>query len=96
MAMIMRLAPLSLVLLAVLCVIIAALTPVSRLKGQLRLLGSLLAGAAFCTGSVVQVAQDHRQWPGLLLSAMGGCLIWLGLRKYRRDPEGKTPSATIL
>jgi hypothetical protein len=94
--MFMRLAPLSLALLAVLCVVIAALTPVSRFKGQVRLLGSLLAGVAFCTGSVVQIAQEHRQWPGLSLSALGGCLIWFGLRKYSRDPEGKTPSASIL
>ena len=41
----MRLIPLGLLLIAVICVLIAALTPVSKAKGQIRLLGSLFVGA---------------------------------------------------
>ena len=85
--------PLVLVLFAFLCVIVAAMAPVSKLKGQARLLASLSLGLGFFVNCLVQT---FAIWQLLLGLAAGAMLILLGLRKYRRDPEGKTPAATIL
>jgi hypothetical protein len=70
--------------------------PVSRVKGKTRLVGSLLAGAGFCTASFDLIVTQRQLWRGVLVLLMGGLLIWFGTRKYSRDPEGKTPSANIL
>ena len=80
----------------VLCVIIAALRPVSRQKGQARLLASLFGGAVVSVDSLSKIGKEYLLWPATIELAGGFCLIWLGLRKYRRDPEGRTPAATIL
>lgn len=81
---------------AVGCVVIAALTPVSLTKGRIRLSGSLFAGIAVPLSVLSQAIREGK----LLLSVVGllggVVLVWVGLRKYRRDPEGRTPSAQIL
>jgi uncharacterized membrane protein len=88
-----RLLPSVLVLIAFLCVIVAAMAPVSKLKGQARLLASLSLGSGFVVNCLVQ---RFAIWQLLLGLTAGALLILLGLRKYRRDPQGKTPVATIL
>jgi hypothetical protein len=92
----MRLIPLGLLLIAVICVLIAALTPVSKAKGQIRLLGSLFVGAGFGLDSLFQLTRGNEPWPRLLQLMAGVVLVWLGFRKHRRDPEGGTPAASIL
>jgi len=92
--MFIRILPLGLVVLAVMCVLVAALTPVSRAKGRLRLAGSLSIGAVFFIGSVPQIFAVG--WPAVIGTFCGVFLAWVGLRKYRRDPEGRSPSAQIL
>jgi hypothetical protein len=89
----MRLLPLVPILLAVVCVLVQASMPVSALKGNTRLAGSILAGVGLSAESVIQMASQHRFWPEAILLPMGGILIWLGVRKHSRDPEGKTPPA---
>jgi hypothetical protein len=60
-----------------------------------RLLSSLSVGAAFCLYSLLPFNYGaSRQRIGL--AGVGILLTWLGLRKYQRDPEGRTPAATIL
>ena len=93
--MIVRFIPLGLILLAVLCVAVAAVIPISRTKGQVRLAGSLLAGAAFVVGSLLPMA-GGKLWQRSVGVAMGALLAWFGLREYRRDSEGRTPAATVL
>jgi ABC-type xylose transport system permease subunit len=94
--MFVRILPLGLVVIAVACVLIAALTPVSRQKGRIRLAGSLCIGAAFLIGSVSQILTKGKSIPALIGALCGVFLVWVGLRKYRRDPEGRSPSAQIL
>ena len=81
------------VLLAVACVVIAALTPVSRRKGQLRLAGSISIGILFLLSSALSHALIKQKVFG---AVAGAFLIWVGWRKYRLDPQGRTPSAKIL
>ena len=92
----MRFMPVGLVLLAVLCVILAALLPVSRAKGWTRLLGSMFVGAGVGTALLSQPTSDNRVWPRVFGIVAGPLLMWAGLRKHRRDPEGRTPAASIL
>src|SRR5271163_1592460 len=80
----------SFVVLACFCVLVAALCPSSRFKGRTRLVGSMSIGAALCLGCLPQIVKDGRLWPGVVGVAGGIALGWLGLRKYQRDPEGKT------
>ncbi|MBB6143466.1 hypothetical protein HNQ77_001410 [Silvibacterium bohemicum] len=94
--MTLRFAPLGLIFLAILCVVAAAFQPSSRFKGRTRLLGSLCVGAALCLGPLPQIIKSGRLWPGILGVIFGIFLGWLGLRKYRRDPEGHTLAAAIL
>jgi hypothetical protein len=91
-----RLLPLVPILLAVVCVLVQALMPVSLTKGNTRLAGSILLGGGLSAESVIQMASQHSFWPEVILLPMGGVLIWLGVRKHTRDPEGKTPPADIL
>lgn len=81
---------------AVCCGVIAALTPVSRTKGRLRVAGSLLIGMAISFGALSQGVAEGNLWLGLVGFLCGVCLVWLGLRKYRRDPEGRTRASQIL
>jgi hypothetical protein len=78
------------------CGVIAALIPISRIKGQLRLAGSLLIGIAFCIGALSQGVAEHNLRLSVAGFLCGGFLVWLGLRKYRRDPEGRTRASQIL
>jgi hypothetical protein len=91
-----RLIPLGLISIAVICVLIAALVPVSKTKGQVRLLGSLFVSAGFSLDFLFQLARGNETWPRLFELMVGVLLIWLGFRKHRRDPEGSTPAASIL
>ena len=85
-----------LILSAVVCVVVQALMPVSRGKGNVRFEGSLLVGIVFGAEALLQIASRHRFWPEVVGLAGGGLLIWFGARKRKRDPEGRTPSAAIL
>ena len=92
--MILRFLPLGLILLAVLCVVVAAILPISRTRGQFRLAGSLSVGAAFVVGSLLSAT--GQSWQRGVAIAVGAFLAWIGLRKYRADPNGKTPASSIL
>jgi putative exporter of polyketide antibiotics len=94
--LIVQIFPLISILLAVVCVLVQALMPVFRIKGNVRLAGSILLGAGLSAESIVQMATRHRLWPEVILLPISGLLIWLGVRKHSRDPEGKTPPAAIL
>jgi hypothetical protein len=91
-----RLIPLGLIVLAVICVLIAALVPVSKAKGLVRLLGSLFVGAGFSFDSLLQLTRGNEAWQRLFELMVSALLVWLGFRKHRRDPEGRTPAASIL
>lgn len=78
------------------CVLIAALTRVSRAKGRIRLAGALLIGTAFPVAALSQAITVGKVLPGVIGVLGGLFLVWVGLRKYRRDPEGRTPLAQIL
>jgi hypothetical protein len=93
---IVRILPLVSILLAVVCVLVQALMPVSRTKGNTRLAGSILLSAGLCAESLIQMTSQHGFWPKVILLPMGGVLSWLGVRKHSRDPEGRTPPAAIL
>jgi hypothetical protein len=88
---IVRILPLVSILLAVVCVLVQALMPVSRTKGTTHLAGSTLLGGGLCAQSLIQMASQHGFWAKVILLPMGGVLIWLGVRKHSRDPEGRTP-----
>jgi hypothetical protein len=77
-------------------VLVAALVPVSKAKGHARLLGSLLVGTGFGLDSLFQLTSENGAWPRLFELIAGALLVWFGLRKHRRDPEGRTPAASIL
>jgi threonine/homoserine/homoserine lactone efflux protein len=83
-------------LIAVGCVVIAALAPVSRAKGRMRLAGSLSIGIAIPLGGLSQAIREGKLLPSIVGLLGGVFLVWVGLRKYQRDPEGRTPSAQIL
>jgi len=87
---------LALAICAISCVVLAALIPTSSIKGRIRLAGSLLVGAAFLVASLSQALAQGK--PILfVVGLMGGAfLVWLGLRKYRRDPQGRTRPDQIL
>jgi hypothetical protein len=93
---IVKILPLVAILLAVVCVLVQALIQVSRAKGNTRLAGSILLGGGLSAASVIHMASHLESWPEVILLPMGGILIWLGVRKHSRDPEGKTPPAAIL
>jgi hypothetical protein len=82
-----RVVPLGLMLLGIFCAIIAALRPVSRLKGQARLLASLFGGAGVSVDSLAWIAKPDLVWPAAIELVMGLHFIWTGLRTYRKDPR---------
>jgi hypothetical protein len=86
----------SLIILAVVSVAIAMLIPRSRAKGRMRLAGSLLLGLAFIVTFPGLLQQTPHSWRAIVVPVGGVFLIWVGVRKYRRDPEGRTPAARIL
>ncbi len=91
-----RFIPLGLILIAFMCILIAALIPASKAKGQVRLLGSLFVGTGFCLDSLLHLMEGTESLQRSIELLAGAMLIWLGSRKYRRDPEGRTPPASIL
>ena len=78
------------------CAVIAALTPVSRAKGYTRLAASLFCGPALMLHLLAQAFDEGEFLPGVIGLFVGVFLVWVGLRKHRRDPEGRTPPAQIL
>ncbi len=62
----------------------------------MRLLASLCLSGAFLFGSITQIIAENRLWPASFGLLAGLVLAWIGFRKHRRDPDGRTPSATIL
>ena len=91
-----RVLPLGLVLLGLVCALVAALSARSSQKGLCRLAASLLVGAAFTVGSIAQMIKETRLWPGVFGLGAGAFLMWVGYRKYQKDPKGKTPAAQML
>ena len=94
--MALRVLPLGLVLLGLAFAVGAAFTSVSSQKGLRRLAASVLIAAAFVVGSVAQMLGEHRLWPGAFGIGAGAFLVWVGWRKYKRDPHGHTRPAQIL
>lgn len=84
------------IVLAALSVPIAAMIPKSQLKRRFRLAGSLLLGIGLVVASVGEMIQSGRLLPEGILTAGGVFLVYVGVRKYRRDPEGRTAPAQIL
>jgi hypothetical protein len=67
---ILRFLPLGLIALAVICVAAAAILPMSRTKGQVRLAGSLSIGAAFAAGSLLSTTgQSWQHGVGVAMGA---------------------------
>lgn len=91
-----RIAPLCLVLLGLVFALSAALTEVSSRKGLLRLSASAMVALGFAVGAVSQVINEKRLWPGCLGLGVSCFLAWIGFRKFKRDPEGRTPAASML
>lgn len=91
-----RALPLGLVLFGLMCALVAAFTPLSSLKGRLRLLGSLFVGTAFTVGGLFQTMNEQRLGPGGFGVVFGIFLIWIGVRKHKRDPNGASPAAQML
>jgi hypothetical protein len=73
---------------AVASLVTAALTPISRANGQMRLAGSLFIGIAFALGALTQSMHTGKSLPGVVGLVAGAFLMCVGIRKYRRDPEG--------
>jgi hypothetical protein len=92
---VLRVFPFEFILLGLACLLVAALTPVSPRKGWARLFASLLVGTAFVLGSCWQMVKDNRTAPGAIELGVGLFLVYVGVRKFKRDPEGKTPVASI-
>lgn len=91
-----RAIPLGFIVLGLIFAIVASLTPVSKQKGLLRLVASLLVACAFWEAATIQMLGEHRLWPGAFGIGAGAFLAWIGYRKYKRDPEGRTPPAQML
>jgi hypothetical protein len=85
-----------LILLGLASLLIASFAPVSRQKGWVRLFASIFVSVAFAVGSITQIQSERRIWPGAFGLAVAMFLAWGGLRKHKRDPEGRTPVASIL
>jgi len=81
---------------AVFITLIALAVPVSRAKGRMRLMGSCLIGTAFLLASLTEMIYERAFWPKVIVALAGIFLIWVGFRKYQRDPDGKTPAAKML
>jgi len=92
----MRVIPTSLILLGLIFALVAASTKLSPRKGLLRLAASVTVSLGFASGGVAQVILEGRLWPGCLGVVVAGFLSWVGITKYNRDPEGRTPAASIL
>ena len=91
-----RVAPLALMLLGLIFALWAALITVSSRKEILRLAASVAVALGFGVGAVSQIINDQRWWPGSFGLGMFLFLAWVGLRKFKRDPEGRTPARTML
>ncbi|UWZ82443.1 LptF/LptG permease family protein [Occallatibacter riparius] len=88
--------PVSLIILAAVSVPAAMLIPRSRAKGRMRLAGSLLLGMGFISEFPAALHDVPPLWRAALVPIGGLFLVWAGIRKYRRDPEGRTSPAQIL
>jgi hypothetical protein len=91
----MNLLSLCLIVIGAISALIALAIPISKIKGIMRLIGSFTVGAGFCSASYA-ILKQGLVVQGTLIITFGLLLLWLGLRKYQRDPEGRTPAASIL
>jgi len=89
--MAMRVIPSSWILLGLIFALLAATAKASQRKGLLRLSASARVSLGFAAGGVVQVINERRLWPGCFGLVASCFLAWVGVRKYNRDPEGRTP-----
>jgi hypothetical protein len=81
---IVRVLPLVFILFALLCIVVAAVMPISSAKGKTRLAGSLSVCLAFVLGALFQITHEGHLWPGIVGLLAGAFLAWAGLRKFRR------------
>jgi hypothetical protein len=63
------------VVVPVLSALVAALMPVSRPKGRIRLLESCLLGVAFLLASLAEILHEEKFWPQALVARAGIFLI---------------------
>jgi hypothetical protein len=76
-----RVLPAVLTLVRLAAALIAAFAPISPLKGLWRPADSLLVGAAFDVGSMAQMLEERKLWPGAFGFGAGVFLIRVGYRK---------------
>ncbi len=84
------------IIIGLLCALVAIAFPVSRQKGNMRLAASSLVGTGFVIGAVAQIGSGGAMWPAIFGVVAGIFLDYVGWRKYRRDPEGRTRPAKML
>jgi hypothetical protein len=92
----MKFLPVIFILIGLACALIATLMPVATPKGRIRLASSLAVGLGFIIGAIGQVVEEGNIWPGGLGFVVGIFLSWIGVRKYHRDPKGKTRANQML
>jgi hypothetical protein len=91
-----RVLPLGLILLGLASALVATLSAISAQKSPWRLATSVFVGAAFTVGSIAQMLKENQLWPGAFGLGAGVFLMWIGYRKYKKDPDGNTPAAKML
>lgn len=92
----MRVVPSGLILCGLTFALLAAIIKVSEEKGLFRLAASIAVALGLATGGAAQMVGERRIWPGCFGLVASCFLAWIGVRKFNRDPEGRTPPASIL
>ena len=92
----MRVVPSGLILLGLTFALLAAIIKVSERKGLFRLAASIAVALGFAIGGAAQMTGEKRIWPGCFGLVVSCFLAWIGFRKFNRDPEGRTPPASML
>ena len=78
------------------CGFVAIAIRPSLVRGRIRLLGSILIALAMSLGGIEQTVTTYDFAPIVIGLLAGVVLAWVGVRKYRRDPEGRTRPAQML
>jgi len=84
------------VILGLISSLVAAFLRESAAKGRARLLGAVTVGISWTLYFLVGGTREHLLGAQFIGVFGGVFLIWLGIRKQRRDPLGKTRAAQIL
>jgi thiol:disulfide interchange protein len=92
----MRIVPSGFILLGLALALVAAIIKVSERKGLFRLAASIAVALGFVIGGAAQMTSERPIWPGCFGLAASCFLAWMGVRKFNRDPEGRTPPASML